>query len=313
MPRSGTHPRALFSLIPMNDRAREVVSHPMNAHLVSVHVPTEDDPEPLRLDIGPHIGSRSRYTLATIGRCGDICVDGGSGISRIQCSFEIDPSTQEIMIQDRSSTRSTQLHGESAMPFEQGRPHRRVIIDDETNLEFGFGGEGRKLYHFEIFWQFANEGKLDGLEDREDIPRHTRTDLDEPSTAAQTGPVTRIHTPGVADPWIRYSMRVILGRGAFGEAWKVANVDTGEHLAVKRVVRPHKESYNYHALKREVELLSRVSHVSRQHENPGRKVELPSRVPLQVSNTRNLPRWQSWLTAPAEHHRIQDSAVDGRR
>ena len=130
MSQNNPHPGVLFSLVPTNDRAETILTHPENAHLVSVLdkiTPTNARHQPM-IDIGPYVGSKSRYTLATIGRCGDICVDGAE-ISRIQCSFEVDENTHEVLLQDRSSNRSTQLHGDSAKPFEEGRPHRRVVID----------------------------------------------------------------------------------------------------------------------------------------------------------------------------------------
>ncbi|KAF1951824.1 hypothetical protein CC80DRAFT_552896 [Byssothecium circinans] len=99
VPRHSPHHRALFSLVPTNDRATAVLNHPDNAHHISV---VSDDRKPGKtlygLDIGLHIGSKSRYTLATIGRCGDIIVEG-LAISRIQCSFEInEDNKEEIML-----------------------------------------------------------------------------------------------------------------------------------------------------------------------------------------------------------------------
>ena len=55
-----------------------------------------------------------------------------------------------------------------------------------------------------------------------------------------------------------------LGSGSYGQVWRVANVDSGEFLAVKRVELPGQglQSSAYTMLKREVEALARVSHVS---------------------------------------------------
>ena len=74
MPRPEPHYLALFSLIPNNDRARNVLAHPNNIHLVSL-IPNAkhfENPEAVDygLNIGFHIGSKSRYTLATLGRSG---------------------------------------------------------------------------------------------------------------------------------------------------------------------------------------------------------------------------------------------------
>lgn len=260
MPRDSPHPLAFFSLLPLNDRARAVLEHPENAHLVSTLV-DKNNKAGYGLDIGPFIGSKSRYTLATIGRCGDIIVEG-RGISRIHCSFELhDGNKTEVMLQDRSSNRSTKLFGETAMGFESERAHRRVVVDKTINLVFGLGGVACDLLQFRIVWHPHNKRAPDLYFDyREDNPRQTRTIPDEPPTIAPSRAVTRIHTPSLLGK-IRYSKREQLGSGAFGEVWRVADVDTGNYLAVKRVKRPALLSHEYVLLKREVDTLSRVSHV----------------------------------------------------
>lgn len=155
MPRKEPHPYAFFSLLPLNKRAKAIVEHPDNAHLVSTIVDNMNNVQD-GLDIGPFITSGSRYTLATIGRTGNIKVEGQS-ISRIQCSFEIhEGNMTEVMLQDRSSNHSTKLFGEKAMGFEAGRPYRRVVIDQATNLVFGFGGIDCDQHKFQIVWHDRN-------------------------------------------------------------------------------------------------------------------------------------------------------------
>lgn len=95
-------PLALFYLRPLNERARNVVAHPCNAHIISTLV---DDS--ITLDVG-HVRSVSgdNATLATLGRNGDILVDGPD-IARIQCSFEIDRETSVVMFRDRSRSQTS--------------------------------------------------------------------------------------------------------------------------------------------------------------------------------------------------------------
>ena len=86
MVRPTPHSLSVFSLIPWNPRAEDVVDHLENQHFVSLVPGAEsrnnDGGVPRGLNIGFHIGSRSRYTLATLGRSGDIFV-GGSSIARV--------------------------------------------------------------------------------------------------------------------------------------------------------------------------------------------------------------------------------------
>src|SRR3954469_2428511 len=101
MPRPQPHPLTLFSFISDNDRARDVLEDAKNRHLVSV-IPDVTDPEKPGervhgINIGFNIGSKSRYTLATLGRSGDIIVEG-TNISRIQCSFELQHNMSVIML-----------------------------------------------------------------------------------------------------------------------------------------------------------------------------------------------------------------------
>ncbi|KAK2611908.1 hypothetical protein QQS21_002014 [Conoideocrella luteorostrata] len=198
------------------------------------------------LNVGFFCGSKSRYTLATIGRCGDIVVKG-EDISRIQCSFEMhEGNMKEIMLQDRSVNRSTQLFGDSAMPFEPRRAHRRVVVDPYTNRKFGFGGAACDQYLFRIVWHKIPELGINFHTSYRDHPRHTRTP---------------IHTPGPEERmWIRYSKREKLGSGSFGEVWKVVNIDSGEYLAVKHVTVPDIHSQEYVRVQREVKTLSCVSY-----------------------------------------------------
>jgi hypothetical protein len=79
MPRPRPHPLALFSLYPLNARAKDVVAHPGNSHLVSAC----DEVGNLVLDVGFHIRSQSRNTLATLGRSDtDIILEGSNALSK---------------------------------------------------------------------------------------------------------------------------------------------------------------------------------------------------------------------------------------
>ena len=269
MPRPSPHPSALFSLIPANDQTHAVLAHPNNSHLVSL-IPDLIGPQypggiACGLNIGFHIGSKSRYTLATLGRNGADIIVEGSNISRIQCSFEIHKDSSLIMLYDRSFTKSTQLYGADAIPFEPGRYPRRVVVTNTVNKAFGFGGVACNLVQFKIHWhhdpdQYDIQNKL-GY--REDNPYFART-LDETPIVPPSGPIAEINTPRNQEPKVRYKEGMRLGGGSYGEVLKATNVDSGEILAVKRVKLPEQglQSSAYTMLKREVEALARISHVS---------------------------------------------------
>lgn len=267
MPHPKPHPLALFSLVPGNDQASAILAHSNNSHLVSL-IPDLKGPEypegiAYGLNIGFHIGSKSRYTLATIGRNGaDIIVEEPS-ISRVHCSFEIHKDSGLIMLYDRSTAKSTQLYGADTIPFELGRDPRRVVVTNKVNKAFGFGGATCDLVRFKIHWHDHYPNALniqEQLSYREDNPYFART-LDE---TPPSGPVIKINTPGNQEPKIRYTGGICLGGGSYGQVWSAANVDSGELLAVKRVKMPEQglQSSAYTMLKREVEALARISHVS---------------------------------------------------
>jgi len=273
MVRPTPHPLTVFSLIPWSPRAEDVVDHPENQHLVSL-VPgapsrNNEGGEPRGLNIGFHIGSRSRYTLATLGRNGDIFVEG-SNIPRIQCSFEIHQDTDEIMLYDRSTSRSTQTIGEKAMPFVEERRERYIVVgqEEDVNNEFGFGSQ-RDPVRFRVHWHDQEFNYKEEISYREDHPRFTRTVDDETPTALPSMRATRIHTPVVQTAGvqgrvkkIRYYKKKQIGKGSFGEVWKAVDVDTGKFFALKLVKWPDLQSREYTALKREVEYSAGLSHVS---------------------------------------------------
>ncbi|KAF7538885.1 hypothetical protein G7Z17_g12554 [Cylindrodendrum hubeiense] len=88
-------------------------------------------------------------TLITLGRQGKLRIDH-SEVADIQCSLEIHRLTGEILLYDRSENASTKLFGPTATRF-QG-PLRRVVVNNMTNLHFGFGGSNGDLFKWLILW-----------------------------------------------------------------------------------------------------------------------------------------------------------------
>jgi hypothetical protein len=105
---------------------------------------------------------------------------------------------------------------------------------------------------------------------RVENPRLSRT-VDEAPTDLPSRRETRPHTPGCLQLKMRY-VKVVggkLGSGQFRTVHKAIDVDSGKFMAVKILEQPTRKSKQeewrmsiYYALKREVETLSDISHVS---------------------------------------------------
>ncbi|KAH0425482.1 hypothetical protein CcaCcLH18_10941 [Colletotrichum camelliae] len=262
MARSQPHPSALFSLVPKNSRSQDVLEHPDNRPFLSF----QKDGRPA-LDIG-HVRSKAGYnTLATLGR-GDVDIFiAGTTISKTQCSFEINPETEAIMFFDRSHGQTSQVWGDVCFPFEFGRP-RKVVVQKGLNTIVGMGGRGRDQVLFELQWHNSPDETMERIKERENAsatyeenPRFART-IDEAGTILPSTMETRIHTPRSQHPKVRYAkIGNKLGAGQYGEVFKAIDVDSGTLLAVKILhLKASPASPIWKNVKREVEILSRISH-----------------------------------------------------
>lgn len=259
MARSCPHPLALFSLRPYgSERAERLVSHPNNNHNVS----TLSDGT-LALDVGFHLRGNSTKTLVTLGRGVDVDIYvEGSGIARVQCSFEIDLDNGVVMLYDRSFASSTQVFGANAIPFERERDERKILVQKELNTIIGIGGERRDLVQFELVWHRDPTQTAKTIKNYDALPCGR---VENPRLAR-----TVLHTPGQRKLKMRYVKGEMLGSGQFGEVRKAIDVDSGKFMAVKILERPTRVSKQedwrksvYYTLKREVETLSEIDHVSK--------------------------------------------------
>lgn len=281
-PRSHPHPLSLFSLVPYNERAKEVVKHPLNKHLTytlsqDIHA----------IDIGFHIGSDScsPRVLAVLGRgeAADVHIDGSS-ISKIQCSFEVHLDTKVVMLFDRSSAQTTQVYradtpSATVTPFEHGRPlPRKVVVMEDLNEIIGMGGTGRNLVQFKMEWHQDLGQTTEKIKKQEGMPQHYKQEVadaprlahtlsQELDTVPPSRMETRPHNPSQLR--MRYQRQTKLGGGTFGIVYKALDLDSGRFMAAKMLKRPEhpKEAEQFqlslhYSRKREVETLSKISHVS---------------------------------------------------
>ena len=135
-----------------------IIEH--NHHLASI-IPGFTNPDNLNeieygINVGFYIGNKSRCTLASIGRDGDIVTPVPTSqdawkwkkISRIQCSSEMHPDSKAVLLYDRSTMATTCPIGDNVRPFEPGRCPRRIVTNDEINDKFAFPGN----VQFKIVW-----------------------------------------------------------------------------------------------------------------------------------------------------------------
>ncbi|KAI1305448.1 kinase-like domain-containing protein [Xylaria venustula] len=233
---------ALFSLIPLNIPAIEVIDEVSNQHLFNETTQG--------LDIG-HTFSKSgdNQTLAILGRSGDVVIRGRR-IAKIQASFEIDSETSIVMFYDRSHSYTSRISGQNATPFEHGRP-RKVVVLPGHNTMIGMGG---------ITLEIA-KGRLDSSLQMN--PVFDRTIEDDGDTVVPSQREARIHTPWPQQPIVRYAKINPLGSDQFGEVYRAVNMHTGKILAVKslkRSVHTSEDAKRYKVMKREVEIFTRLSH-----------------------------------------------------
>lgn len=264
--RANPHKRALFHLVPISPLAKEALLHANNQRRVSrvsnerAGRPYDKTPE-YGFDIGTHIGNQSKsfLTIVKLGRslCDIILPDGT--VSKLHCQFEFNRDTKVVMLRDESSSRSTKTFGDDAVSFELGRDPRRIMIAPNVNTELGIGGSKSNLYTFKLIW-YQKEAQVHNLEqllmDRMEIPEFAQT-IDETATVAPSTRGTRIHATGQTD--IRWTKDRPLGSGSYGDVWAAFDVDTGAQFAVKKV---RNLSSNFVNLKREVQTMQRLRHVS---------------------------------------------------
>ncbi|KPM35528.1 hypothetical protein AK830_g11033 [Neonectria ditissima] len=221
---------SLFCLEPLTEGAKAVVAHSSNQRLVHWQNGSK-----FGLDIG-HLHSpwRDYATIATLGKTGDVVVDDPR-IAGIQCSFEIDSDTGIVMFYDRSHSQTSQVFGENATRFEDGRP-RKVIVNQDYNTIIGMGGSEQNMFMFKLRWYWGFNGVM-GMFKRQE----TEFEKSPPGQLRQT----------------RYIKQDFLGSRPLESVFNAINMDSGKLMVVKRMAN---SAHDRDRLKLEVNLLIRSSH-----------------------------------------------------
>ncbi|EFX03504.1 serine/threonine-protein kinase-like protein [Grosmannia clavigera kw1407] len=259
-----SHHLALFSLLPLNAAAAKVVKAKENIGIASILV--VDGVRRHALDIGR---TRTKLgdcgTLATLGRCGDVVVDEPY-ISRIQCSFEVNPSSKIVMFCDRSPSQTCEVFGDEVFSLDRGqgfRGARKVAVTRKINTIIGMGGTGGDLIKFRLVWRTQKDDGDQTLQLQ--IESHLRFDaaLDQtidvwdPATTLSNLPLPRQSRIRLCSP----EGDSALGAGTFGSVHKKINVDTGNLLAVKYIQVPQTRDRKFiEHLEREVRVLAKLTH-----------------------------------------------------
>lgn len=264
------NPAVLFSLLPKNDRAKRALHCPENAQFLS----SLADGEAV-LDIG-HVPSASgdQNTLATLGRAGDILIEG-SLMAKIQCSFEMNRETGVVMFYDRSHKRSSMVGGQNVVQFEDDRP-RRIVIRPQVKTFIGMGGEDRDLVQFQVVWRANADAVADAVKQHEaaqlpPLPAANalaQTADYESDTVGPSRIGTRIHTKDSRKQKMRwmYMSKEAIGEGTFAKVHEGLDHDSGRLMAVKILsYSPDVGDGAWAKLKNEVEILDKLKHVCFPH------------------------------------------------
>ena len=263
--------KALFSLVPLNLKAKVVVEDHNNNRLVS----KSWESNVASFDIGFHLDSQfSANTLATLGRDNCDIHLRSTTIARTHCSFEIDDlNTGIVMFYDRSHKHNTRVSSTTdsyAQPFEKGRSPRKVLLYPGVNDKISMGGTKGEMIEFEIEWILDEDQIKKVAREHRDAEKNTITNPRKARTrdptetvlnSAKMTPEEAFLTPSQSR--LRYFKRELLGLGSFGKVWRTIDVDSGRVMAMKQIDRvPGSQEQDYvRKVRREVELMRRAKHV----------------------------------------------------
>jgi hypothetical protein len=193
--------------------------------------------------------------------------------SKNHCHLYFNRSSSALILRDTSSTKSTQVKylelDDDSIYRLQGDPRQRVLLPThQIVMQIGPA-------QFRIIWRVPKEpAARQALEQakavfarKQVVPELDLTFLDLQSLPSTAYELRSHYTPSVASqyqklPKIVHEKRSLLGSGTFGTVHETVDLDTGNLWAVKTSNRGVDDGRYKKLLKREVEILAQLSHVS---------------------------------------------------
>jgi hypothetical protein len=213
-------------------------------------------------------------TLLSFGRSGcDVTLPNNHMWSKEHCYFYLNTSSSVLILRDRSGTQSTQValtgDGELKKYRLQGAPRQRALLPTIPVIVY----IGKAV--FRIVWRVPRDAGADesleqakkNFAQRPIPPELALTDRTFQTRDKGDYDLRSQYTPTVASqydglPRIVHEKVGYLGAGAFGTVHKTVDLDTGRVFAVKTSNRLINDDDPKKSMKEEVEVLSKLSHVS---------------------------------------------------
>ncbi|CAH0052497.1 unnamed protein product [Clonostachys solani] len=228
----------LFRLIPDNNTFKRGLPHE----------PSRDAGFKIGLDYS-RMGST---TLASVGRdvnCDIVISD--PVISRVQCSFEINPANGLIFLVDRSRFGTTGVSGKKSSGFPRTAQREVVILPGFNDKLYFCSKQG---YRFLIDWKLQPSEVVKHVKafvnnlapgpprraltlDLGDEYRTNRIGADDALTAVQSRAMSRLYTPGAEPQEMAWATIETIQENLHGSVSRSANAFTGGLIAVKTIKR----------------------------------------------------------------------------
>lgn len=256
----------LFPLRAASNAAVEVLGHPSNRCLLSMHngVPV--------LNVG-HIRSKTETKgalhVATMGRAGELVdialPESWAAVSKLQCAFQV-ATNGGIDFVDMSSNASSQAYGgqDGTQKLLLNGSKKASSSHNLCRIEIRVGKSDMAI--FDIIWRFPMVKLAVAIEEWKVAvrPKHpTMADtilLPGPNHEPEDVVMTDVDTTPARINISEFVLETkALGNGAFGAVHRAVHPETNMALAVK-VQNP--KPFEQHLLQREIQIIKKLCHVS---------------------------------------------------